>query len=186
MEKRFLFFGKQSFSGVYLLHVHLAVDQSIKFGRFNRGEPIICPAGDYVYLGSARNKALASRLLRHFRRSGDLPPHKLDGQFKQTLQDQGFPIRERQSSPKRLHWHIDHLLDSLQAEIGHVLIIRTDEKLEADLGRWLGDQSGSQIIAEGLGASDVPGSTHLLQVMGEREIFNGVKRKFTKLVEPLH
>ncbi len=182
-DDRFAFLGDHSLSGVYLLHIRLEAGISISVGRFNGGEPIAFPAGDYLYLGSARNKTLAARLLRHLRRSGVLPAQHLHRAFKQALLDHGFPLAKRKTASKRLHWHIDYLLDSLQTEVAHVLVVRTEERLEAELGRWLAAQPETEIIIEGLGASDVRGSTHLLRLADQAGALDQVMNHFIDRVE---
>lgn len=179
-ESPLIFLGECRLGGVYLLYINLTATQRITFGRFNQGEPVDCPAGDYLYLGSARNNTLAPRLLRHMRRSGDQPVQELYEDIKHVLQGEGFQVNKRIPPPKRLHWHIDYLLDRPQAQIRHVVVVRTERKLEADLGRWLVAQPDTQVIYQGLGASDVSGGTHLLRVAEDTDTF---MNKFIKYVE---
>ena len=70
------------------------------------------------------------------------------------------------SKTKKLHWHVDHLLDLFDAELVGVVAIRSPIRMEAELGHWLVTDLGTEIIAAGLGANDVPGGTHVLRVVG--------------------
>ena len=70
------------------------------------------------------------------------------------------------SKTKKPHWHVDHLLDLFDAELVGVVAIRSPIRMEAELGHWLVTDLGTEIIAAGLGANDVPGGTHVLRVVG--------------------
>lgn len=65
---------------------------------------------------------------------------------------------------KKLHWHIDYLLDETAVSLTHALLIRSQERLEEKLGTWLLAQPETAVLIPGLGASDVQGHTHILQV----------------------
>jgi Uri superfamily endonuclease len=47
------------------------------------------------------------------------------------------------------------------------LAIRSPERLEDRLAKWLEQDSNTQVIERGLGANDVPGNTHLLRVQAD-------------------
>jgi Uri superfamily endonuclease len=65
---------------------------------------------------------------------------------------------------KNLFWHVDYLLDHLDAEIKSVYIIYGHRQIETTLASWLEIQPQTCVIDKGLGASDDPGRTHLLFV----------------------
>ena len=147
--------------GVYILWLRVAAPLAVVFGRFHGGQPIAVPAGNYFYVGSALN-GLGARLLRHATRRGDHPPHALRDQLAGCLAAAGLPARP--PAAKRLRWHVDYLLDEPDAALIGVWAWRTAAPLESALAAWLAAQPDISPLAQGLGASDDPGRTHLLQV----------------------
>jgi Uri superfamily endonuclease len=142
-------------------------DSLVHFGRFQGGEPILVPQGDLLYLGSAM-RGLASRVLRHALRTGDKPDHELYAPLLSVMRETGL-VNGRFQPPahKKLHWHIDYLLDETAVSLSHVILIRSQERLEAKLGEWLLAHPEILELASGLGASDVKGHTHLLRVLAD-------------------
>ena len=69
---------------------------------------------------------------------------------------------------KTLHWNVDFLLDLQSAEIVNILAIRSPERLENRIAKWLERDPHTDVIEPGLGANDVPGNTHLLRVRADR------------------
>jgi Uri superfamily endonuclease len=65
---------------------------------------------------------------------------------------------------KKLHWHIDYLLDHETAEIAEVVIVVADGRVEPAMYRLLAAEEATTALAPGLGAGDSPGETHLLRV----------------------
>ena len=164
--------GDESQAGTYILRIHLKDDTSLKFGRFKKGKLISLPAGEYAYVGSALSEkgatSLARRLVRHATRSGDKRPHRIRGvmieRFAECALGDGNLLPRR---GKTLFWNIDFLLDLDTAEIVGFLAIRSPERLEDSLAKWLELDSHTQVIERGLGANDVPGNTHLLRVCAD-------------------
>jgi Uri superfamily endonuclease len=72
--------------------------------------------------------------------------------------------RRQTSSNKKLHWHVDYLLEQPQVELTQVIAIRSPLPVEASLARFLGQEPVTSVISQGLGATDAPGETHLLRV----------------------
>ena len=94
------------------------------------------PAGYYAYAGSALGPGgLAARVGRHLRRE------------------------------KRLHWHIDYLLEV--AEVEDVRMEPGADRLECAWARRLLD-AGGVVVAPGFGASDCRCPTHLI-FLGESQ-----------------
>ncbi|MGD2027386.1 MAG: GIY-YIG nuclease family protein [Anaerolineales bacterium] len=159
-------FGDQLPGGVYVITIALSSDQSISFGRFKHGRQFHLPAGSYLYVGSALGQTGASslgwRLARHATRTGELPPHRVRTALIEALNAAGLEVRAPRQ--KKLHWHIDHLLDLPEAEIQGVIAIRTRGLLEAFIAQELARDAATSVIAAGLGASDHRNSTHLLYV----------------------
>ncbi|MEN8243195.1 MAG: GIY-YIG nuclease family protein [Chloroflexota bacterium] len=153
--------GTESPGGVYLLRVYLAQPTTLTFGRHRGGTPIPLPRGEYLYIGSALS-ALTNRLLRHATRGGNQPAHQIRDALHSTLIETG--LKGKLPTQKTVRWHIDYLLDLPSAEITAVLALRTDQKLEKPLAESLAALPETLPVSPGLGASDHPGQTHLLQV----------------------
>ncbi len=161
--------GEDSQAGTYILRIQLQENKSLQFGRFKRGKRISLPAGVYTYVGSALSEkgstSLARRLVRHATRSGEKPPHAIRAEMlKQFLEGSLGPPDPLPKNGKKLFWNIDFLLDLEAAEITHVILIRSPERLESTIAQLLEQTAGTKIIEKGLGANDAPGNTHILHV----------------------
>jgi Uri superfamily endonuclease len=156
--------------GVYLLGIRLTQPEAITFGRYNQGHPVAVPAGEFLYIGSASGQkgssTLAARLMRHTCRSGTKPHHPIQPILRHALQTNGLAA----NIPRRktVHWHIDYLLEKYRAELFAILAYRTSQNIEHGLAETLAAQPETSILADGLGASDHPGGTHLLRVHAAR------------------
>ncbi len=118
-------------------------------------------------MGRKGSTTLARRLLRHATRSGERPPHAIRSTLLQRFDDEGLgPARLRPPSAKRLHWHVDYLLDEPAATIDAVLAIRSSRRCEDRLAGLLVRWPHAVEMAAGLGATDAPGRTHLLRLEG--------------------
>jgi Uri superfamily endonuclease len=173
--------GDESLGGTYLLRMRVAQDISVRFGRFQGGEPVLIPKGEMIYLGSAM-RGLASRVLRHALRTGDKPAHRLYDSLLLKMEEVGL-ISGRFHPPtqKNLHWHIDYLLDETAVLLTHALLIRSQERLEASLGAWLLAQPETCVLVPGLGASDVKGHTHLLTVLADESWWEEIPYQIVNL-----
>jgi len=153
-------------SGIYLLGITLPVPCQLAFGRFRQGQQIHLPAGEYLYIGSAYGQkgssSLGYRLLRHTCRSNPQTPHRIQAELYKRLQANHLPGKI--PAQKKLHWHIDYLLDSTQAEIFFIHGHRTTRRLEQIAAQALAAMQQTEVFAPGLGASDHTGGTHLLLV----------------------
>ena len=167
--------GDESLGGTYFLRIRVAQDVAVRFGRFQGGESVMIPQGEMLYLGSAM-KGLASRVLRHALRSGDKPAHGLYEPLLLQMREVGLvnasteqsrSSRFHPPSQKKLHWHIDYLLDETAVTLTQAFLIRSQERLEDSLGLWLCQQPETRVVVPGLGASDVKGHTHLLCVQAD-------------------
>ena len=164
--------GGDAQAGTYVLRIRLKENTTLQFGRFKKGKLISLPAGDYTYVGSALSEkgatSLARRLIRHATRSSNKPPHaireEMINQFaKCGLGDGNLLLRQG----KTLHWNVDFLLDLQSAEIVNILAIRSPERLENSIAKWIERDPRTNIIEPGLGANDARGSTHLLRVCAD-------------------
>ena len=130
------------------------------------------PVGDYLYVGSALSEkgatSLARRLIRHATRSGDKPPHairkKMMDQFAECGLGSGDLLPRH---GKTLHWNVDFLLDLQASELINIIVIRSLERLENRIAKWLERDPHTDIIEPGLGANDAPGATHLFRLQAD-------------------
>ena len=164
-----LIIGDDSQAGTYVLRVRLKENTTLQFGRFKKGKLISMPAGYYTYVGSALSKkgatSLARRLVRHATRSGDKPPHAIREKMMDQFAECGLGsgnLLPRQG--KTLHWNVDFLLDLQSVELINILAIRSPERLENRIAKWIERDPHTEIIEPGLGANDAPGATHLLRI----------------------
>ena len=161
--------GNDSQAGTYVLRVCLKENTTLQFGRFKKGKLISLPTGDYIYVGSALSEkgatSLARRLVRHATRSGDKPPHAIREKMMDQFAECGLGsgnLLPRQG--KTLHWNVDFLLDLQSVELINILAIRSPERLENRIAKWIERDPHTEIIEPGLGANDAPGATHLLRI----------------------
>lgn len=169
MPNHISFWGDDSETGAYILWIEAAKDIAVTFGRFRGGRPVAVPAGYYVYVGSAMGRrgatSPAGRLLRHATRTGHKPPHPVRALLAEALTAAGLDVPAAPPSGKRLHWHIDYLLDDLAVEIAHVLVLRSRTRRESELARALAAHPRLTPLVPGLGARDAAGETHLFRVL---------------------
>jgi Uri superfamily endonuclease len=180
--------GDVSQGGTYLLRLTVRQPLLIKFGRFQGGEPVSVPVGDYLYVGSALaqkgSASLARRLLRHASRSGTRPSHPIQAVLLHQLSLCGLGPSSLQSpASKKLHWHIDFLLDEAAVELTAVFLIRSHLPLEAPLARWLTQLPTTQLLVAGLGGTDDPGGTHLLRVMADFDFWHTFPNQLALFLE---
>ncbi len=181
------FVGEPRIQGVYVLRLHLGTSITVTFGRFQRGQPIPIPAGDYLYIGSALGQrgatTLAGRLLRHTTRSGDRPPHAIQPLLRTQLQERDLIAtgRTKTAQSKRLFWHIDYLVDRMEAEISQIFILHTNQRLESNIACTLAVDPAVTAVASGLGASDDPHATHLLRVDAPASWWHNLPQLLVKL-----
>jgi Uri superfamily endonuclease len=158
-------FGTGRYAGAYLLAVNLSQDLAVHSGRYQAGTPVYLRAGSYVYVGSALGAAgqpLAARVARHLRRVPPAPPQHLLSQWLDHLGRTGIAVRP--SGPKRLHWHIDYLLDEPTVDVTAIAAYLDGTQTEHTLTARLAARPGVSAPALGLGAQDHVGHTHLLRL----------------------
>ena len=176
---QFTTFGNKSRQGSYLLLIDLRTPVGVSFGRFMGAREIPLDRGSYLYVGSALGSRpgsfpLASRLLRHASRSGERPPHALRENLMRHFRSTGFE-QKRERSSKRLHWHIDYLLDLPEAELAHIVMVTGPSRLEHRLAVLAASMPGVSPVAEGLGAQDATTGTHLFKVDDPEELLERLK-----------
>ncbi|NTV02668.1 MAG: GIY-YIG nuclease family protein [Chlorobiaceae bacterium] len=183
---QFTTFGKNSRQGSYLLFIRLHAPARLSFGKFMGGKEITLDHGNYLYVGSAlgsnqRAFPLASRLLRHASRSGELPPHEIRGCLIGLFTESGYEPT-RKSHGKNLHWHIDYLLDLAAAELYHVVMVKSPERLEHHLAKLVSSMQDVAPIADRLGAQDAASGTHLFKVENPTGLLNQLKHSIPPLL----
>ncbi|MHA1585663.1 MAG: GIY-YIG nuclease family protein [Promethearchaeota archaeon] len=87
--------------------------------------------GYYIYIGSALRGQLFNRVLRHIK-----PPYM-----------------------KKMHWHIDYLLKSLNARIEKIFLLHSEERTECEIASNFRSISIGNI--PNFGSSDCKCSSHL-------------------------
>ncbi len=169
--------GDESWGGAYVLRLRVREEVSVQFGRFRGGRPIIIPAGDCLYIGSAM-KGLGRRLVRHASRTDAHKPHLIRSQMLAEFVEIGLlREKERPFPPKRLHWHVDYLLELDRVTLTHVIVLHSQKRLETAVAHYLAQQPPTFIIEPGLGANDAPGSTHLLGVRADESWWRALPGK---------
>lgn len=166
-----IIWGEEVQRGAYILRIEIERPVSVAFGRYRGGQTVALPAGHLLYVGSAMGRkgstTLARRLLRHATRSGERRPHAIRASLLRAFRRAGMGSgRLRPPPAKRLHWHVDYLLDEPGATIDAVLAIRSAQRYEALLAEALARSPHTEEIVAGLGAADDPGRTHLLRLVG--------------------
>ena len=159
--------GDGTLSGSYLLRLSVSDGISLAFGKFQGGTPITIAAGSYLYVGSAMN-GLASRLLRHATRCDGKPPQEIRAHMLDLFPRLSLSrLPQKPPHDKRLHWHVDYLLDRIEVSLTHVYVLRSLERLESSIVQYLEHDTHTCVFERGLGASDSPGNTHLLGVRAD-------------------
>lgn len=177
--RQFTIFGNKYRMGSYILLIRLSCSVKLAFGRFQFGRLITFTGGEYLYIGSALGKEestgspLARRVIRHASRSEEKKPHKIRPALLQLFSGDDFASSSnRAPSTKKLRWHIDYLLDLPEAEITHIVIMRSPLKLEDKLSELLESSNATSIVATHLGAGDTRNSTHLLKITDHNQILD--------------
>ncbi len=168
--------GKEAAGGAYVLRLKILQGVSVRFGRFQQGERIFIPAGNCLYVGSAM-RGLGARLLRHASRVDADRPQPIRRVMEWVFLREGLIKRKRPYTPKRLHWHIDYLLEQPAVELAQVFVLRSPVRLETAVAQKLLNDPAIFIIAPGLGAADDPGSTHLLGVRADDAWWQALTKK---------
>ena len=120
--------------GSYTLIIEIERDRSIRIGKFGS---MIFEKGYWVYVGSAQGTGstnLENRLRRHFRKE------------------------------KKIHWHIDHLLNS-NAILRDAIWSESEVSRECDIANALVESREFEWGHRGFGAGDCSGGcvSHLLR-----------------------
>ncbi len=63
-------------------------------------------------------------------------------------------LRRHLRKDKPLHWHVDYLLASPQAELVETAVFPTGERLECEIARLMLRRPGAAVVVRGFGSSD--------------------------------
>lgn len=118
--------------GTYLLLIYVQKKSFINIGALGRIE---FQEGYYIYVGSAIGNKGSTTLLNRVKRHVD------------------------SSSNKKLHWHIDYLLDCEYTYISKIFLLPSIERLECLLSSELKDSCDKYIY--NFGSSDCTCESHL-------------------------
>ena len=196
-DEHFCCWGTGSQGGVYVLRIGINQQREVQFGRFRQGEPIDVAQGDYLYVGSAQAQkgaaSLARRLLRHASTGNGTQPHLIRQKMLTLFPQIGLgPMPLHPPSGKKLRWHVDFLLDEPGVALTAVYIIRasrenlpvgSDRAMETAVARWLLSFPEVTPLAAGLGSTDDPGGTHLLQVTAVSTWWSHFPERLTILLQ---
>ena len=165
---QFTIFGEKSREGTYILLIDLSAQVEVSFGRFLGGRKVRIEPGKYLYVGSALGGGkgtfpMAARLLRHASRSGNARPHALRRELLDRFISMGYQAPGKKGD-KKLHWHIDYLLDLPEAEIAHVVMLMGPSRIEHRLSELVASMPGASTVADRLGAQDARSGTHLFRI----------------------
>jgi Uri superfamily endonuclease len=174
--------GEKAVGGAYVLRLAISQKLAVRFGRFQQGNAIDVPAGEYLYVGSAM-RGLGARLLRHASRVDADRPQPVRDVMESLFLAAGLVKRKRPYSPKRLHWHIDYLLERNEVALTQVIVLRSPVRLETAVAQHLLNDPATFIIAPGLGAADDPGSTHLMGVQADESWWQTLPQKLRLLAD---
>jgi Uri superfamily endonuclease len=165
---QYTIFGQNSRQGSYVLLIGLDRRIEVAFGKFRNGAAIELEPGRYLYVGSALGGAkgrfpLASRLLRHASRSDGKAAHAIRSALHDLFMSWGYRLPAGRGD-KKLHWHIDYLLDREEAEIEHLFIFPGETRLEPQLAALLAATTGAIPVVDRLGAQDAASGTHFFRI----------------------
>jgi len=175
--------------GSYLLVIHLERAVQLAFGKFQHGALFTIPKGDYLYIGSAlggttSGAPLARRVLRHASRSGGKSHHHIRDEMVQLFLEKRFLERTVMTpSAKKLRWHVDYLLELPEAELTHVVLIRSPLRIEQKLAELAEKLDGISRIAPRLGAQDTKGSTHLLKLANREQLLDQLRLEIPEMIK---
>ena len=82
------------------------------------------------------------------------------------------------SDDKKMHWHIDYLLDNENSEIRDVIFNISDKMIECDLANNIAENGEG--IAK-FGCSDCSCNSHLIYFKRKKDALDSVKKAYDKL-----
>lgn len=161
--------GNYQFGGTYVLEIWIKDDVSVQFGRFKNGQKFHLSSGRYLYIGSAMTShnrhALLQRLTRHATRTEQHPPLKIRKKLiiwahQHNINEKNIILKQN----KKLHWHIDYVLNNLNVEINNIILIPSEKSYESMIAKSLLLSDSITVPIMGLGATDKKKETHFLHI----------------------
>ncbi len=179
----------ESKGGTYVLRIRVRHKLTLALGRFQSGQAITFARGEYLYVGSALAEqgatTLARRLVRHATRSSRRPHHPLRGHLLRRVHELEMMAKDCiVSDEKELRWQVDYLLDNSEVELMGIYALRSPTRIEGKLAKLLESDLAISIVEKGIGASDVPGNTHLLRVDADETWWRLLPLRMQSLVTP--
>ena len=92
-------------------------------------------------------------------------------------------INRHLSDDKKLHWHIDYLLENKSSEIRDILFNISDKRIECDLASTIA-LNGEEVPK--FGCSDCNCNSHLIYFKRKRDAMNSIKSAYEKLDMEYH
>ena len=92
-------------------------------------------------------------------------------------------INRHLSDDKKLHWHIDYLLENKSSEIRDIIFNISDKRIECDLASTIA-LNGEEVPK--FGCSDCNCSSHLIYFKRKRDAMNSVKNAYDNLDMKYH
>ena len=177
---QFTIFGSKYTMGSYILFIRISSSFQLAFGRFQQSRIFSIPEGDYLYIGSALGRTgnpLAMRLIRHASRTSGGQPHNIQSAIIKLFSNNDAARNcAFSATKKKLHWHIDYLLEHREAEITHIVILRHPEKMEHHLSEFLASLQETSLVAPRLGAQDTRNSSHILRITDQQRILEQLEQ----------
>jgi len=171
-----IFYGRSYQCGTYMLKISIERLLRLSIGRLNKAHLYDISPGEYIYVGSALGKTnrypLYRRIMRHARRSASKPSHQILPQLEQQFFEAGLGKTGLKFSPKKLFWNIDYLLDSASAELAQVVVFRSENNLEHELGLLLENDAQTSCPIKKFGANDSMLNSHLFKVPSTEKWWN--------------
>ena len=180
--------GSPGVQGGYLLRIQVESPCRIIFGRHNHCRRIYIGSGVYMYLGSAMgirgSTSLPCRVMRHVIRSGQRPSHKIRDVLRTYLVENKLADNRIEAiRNKRLHWHVDYLLDHENSDLTHIMLLCNQYRIERYVYTVLSNKKEVEIIEPGLGASDTQNKTHLWKLHETDGFWRLLVRELEDLLE---
>jgi Uri superfamily endonuclease len=184
---QFTIFGDNYPRGSYILFLKVSKPIRLSFGKFQGGRLLDVPKGEYLYIGSAlgsgkADKPLAQRLVRHASRSGNNKPQPIQKTLRLLFEPEASCKKAGTTLHKKMHWHIDYLLDCPETEITHIVVVQSPLRLEPLLCNFISSLDTVEPLAKRLGAQDTKNSTHLLKIADSEQLLLIIKNKIPELI----
>jgi Uri superfamily endonuclease len=86
---------------------------------------------------------------------------------------------------KHFRWNVDYLLDQPSVALVGAYLIRSEKRIEAEIGKLLENDPSTVVFAPGLGANDIRGNTHLLRVDADDRWWDRLIQKLSRFLRSI-